>query len=141
MVSRFDLSDNQIRAQGANSIGRAIQTSTSLEEVSLRLNRLGDDGAKQLCDAAQKSTTLQSLNISGNGITPAGLASVVSFLHTAVAITSLDLSSNRLGEDAGRLLREAVDAAPKLERIDLRQTGINDDMMMAIGTTIRQRSK
>ena len=67
MFWRAACSDNYVGSLGAGMLANALQTNTSIRELSLRGNELGDEGIKALCNAlAGRDTPLTLLDIANN---------------------------------------------------------------------------
>ena len=54
----------QIYGEGGLLLGRALHYNSTLCELDMRLNRLGDMGGRVLLDGLVQNTTLTSINLS-----------------------------------------------------------------------------
>ena len=53
---------------GATAIAKALETNTTLSELNLDYNNIGDEGATAIAKALETNTTLSELNLGGNNI-------------------------------------------------------------------------
>jgi len=91
-------------------LAKALTLSSTIKNLDLRLNSIGDEGCNAICLQACKNKSIESLNLSGNGIGFSSASSICMLLRRNLKhFTSLDLSSNRLAQisdndnDFGRL--------------------------------------
>jgi Ran GTPase-activating protein (RanGAP) involved in mRNA processing and transport len=79
-----------------------LAVNTSLREISLKGNEMGDKGVKAICEALQgRSCELVALDLGNNSISSGeGARAVASLLRIQTSITDLVLYMNDLG-DAG----------------------------------------
>lgn len=68
VVDRLNLSDNLIHVEGGRAIARSLKTAP-VRCLDLRLNRIGNEGAKEVFVVLQTSTTMQRLSVGANGLT------------------------------------------------------------------------
>lgn len=103
----LDLSQNDIRHQGALHIGRSLEVgmNKTLATLVLDFNPFGSQGAFALCKGLSTNSSLKVLSLRHCDINPVGgepiFRSMLSFKR--LAWTTLDLSGNNLG---GRGLKE-----------------------------------
>ena len=62
-LTNLDLSNNQIGDDGATRLSRAIRNNTSLEELNVTKNPINELGATHLSEALMVNFTLLKLNI------------------------------------------------------------------------------
>lgn len=78
-----------------------IATNTSLEELSLKANDIGDDGLTALCTALQqRPTSLKVLDVGNNALTEEGAKALAGWLPSASQLQDLNVYMNDMG-DAG----------------------------------------
>jgi hypothetical protein len=107
-VNFLDLSHNSIRTQGAYSIARLIQVSTSLVHLELGWNAIGPSGSSAIEKSLQKNSTLTFLGLSWNGLDESGGVSMASLLGSSKFLQELDLSNNRISMMATCLISSAL---------------------------------
>ena len=105
---------------------------SSLQNLNLRLNRLGDEGGKLLLEGLLENSTLTQLNLSCNALEFDAATTTRQIVATSTALRNLDLSCNLLSEEAGRLLREGLQQNGTLQSLDLRQNQMSLDTVAAV---------
>ena len=92
----LDKSDNKIGAEGAGSIGNALNTNTTLSSLHLSGNEIGYEGAASIANALKTNTALSFLHLSNNEIGDEGAESIANALSTSTTLSSLNLSNNKI---------------------------------------------
>ncbi|XP_068964046.1 ribonuclease inhibitor isoform X2 [Petaurus breviceps papuanus] len=103
------------------SISSVLQANSSLTELSLANNELGDAGAQLVMKGLQSSTCkIQKLNLQNCNITYAGCELIPALLRTKSTLVDLQLSDNHLGDEGMKLLCEGLmDPRCSLQRLEL----------------------
>ena len=65
ILTKLDLSDNNIGSGGAESLATALKTNKTLTNLDLSDNNIGPAGAESLATALKTNTTLTKLTVSG----------------------------------------------------------------------------
>lgn len=89
-------------------IAHLIKSNTTLTQLDLGGNRLGDESGKLLADGLKSNTTL----------------------------TQLDLGGNRLGNGSGKLLAEALKRTTTLTSLDIRECSIEGDGAVQLSSAV-----
>jgi Ran GTPase-activating protein (RanGAP) involved in mRNA processing and transport len=103
----LDLTYNNFRSDGARALAEYVASSSTLIELSVRNNELGEAG----CASVGKiltSSTLVKLDLSGTRLATSGLHSVAAALRTNTRLTSLSLHD--LEDDGLRVIGVALHA-------------------------------
>ena len=107
----LDLTYNNFRAEGrGRALGEYVAASTSLVELSVRNNELGDEGCPAVCQMLS-SAVLMKLDLSGTKLTPKGAEAVAIALRHNSALTSLSVQD--LADDGLRALGVAIHSNPQ----------------------------
>lgn len=119
---------NHITPRGLPTLCDGVVASSTLRELSLAFNVLGDEGATIVAEMLAGHRTLASLNLSDNGIADAGAVALAFgfILGRNSKMAELDLSVNRIGDIGFLAVGEALTARgsnPHLNHLDL---GCND---------------
>eukprot|EP01012_Entosiphon_sulcatum_P022442 TRINITY_DN2739_c1_g1_i1.p1 TRINITY_DN2739_c1_g1~~TRINITY_DN2739_c1_g1_i1.p1 ORF type:complete len:431 (+),score=63.37 TRINITY_DN2739_c1_g1_i1:25-1293(+) len=141
ILKELNLCDNNIRTDGAKSLGRCLAINTTITSLNLRLNRLGDDGGRAIFDGLAENHTLLDLNLANNELGPAAAKSLSDVLRTNTTLTKLDITGNQLGDDSGRLLFDALEANAQshLSSFDVRFAGVSDAERLKILDLLKRR--
>ena len=118
------LDDRQIRASHVDVLSDALKSNTTLTELNLSSNFIGDAGAASVADALKSNTTLTKLNLSSNGIGAAGAASVADALKSNSTLTKLNLSENDIGDAGAASVADALKFNTTLTKLNLSSNGI-----------------
>ena len=123
-LTQLDLRGNSIGDAFAASLSKALTANSSLTDLDLSYNSIGDDGAASLSEALTANSSLTDLNLSGNSIGAVGAASLSQALTANSSLTNLNLSRNFIGDDGVLSLSQALTANSSLTNLDLRLNGI-----------------
>ena len=77
-----------------NALAEALKTNTTLTDIILDNNKIGDEGAKAIAEALKTNTTLINLKLSTNIIGDEGANALAEALKTNTT-TKLNLDNNR----------------------------------------------
>ena len=125
-----------MHADGGKYFGRALKNNLSLENLNLRLNRLGDEGGRLLLEGLLENFSLKQLNLSCNALEFDSAQTLSGILSSSSSpLNSLDLSGNMISEDAGRLLAAALSENRTLTHMDLRLNQVTKINKKNINTT------
>ena len=98
---------------------------TSLTQLDLRRNSIGDAFAASLSEALTRNSSLTNLDLSYNSIGAVGAASLSQALTANSSLTNLDLSVNSIGAVGAASLFQALTANSSLTNLDLRGNSID----------------
>eukprot|EP01065_Artemidia_motanka_P028931 TRINITY_DN3473_c0_g2_i1.p1 TRINITY_DN3473_c0_g2~~TRINITY_DN3473_c0_g2_i1.p1 ORF type:complete len:1483 (+),score=490.69 TRINITY_DN3473_c0_g2_i1:2923-7371(+) len=112
-IRSLDLSGLSLDSTDVGDIADGMAVSTSLTELDLSRNVVGNSGARRLATALFDNCTLVSLTLMGTGVGAAGAEAFAGVLETAnTTLRVLDLSSNpALSVSGGAEALARVDAA------------------------------
>ena len=125
-LTNLDLSYNSIGDSGAASLSQALAVNSSLTNLSLNLNSIGDFGAASLSQALAVNSSLTNLDLSANSIGDSGAASLSQALGVNSSLTNLDLSANSIGVFGTASLSQAPSVNSSLTNLDLSAKSIGD---------------
>lgn len=102
------LCDNRIGSLGASFVSYLLKYNTTLVELSLGNNNIGDEGARHLASSLVNDT-LRMLNIENNNIGAAGVAALANALErNNTSLHSLVLSENPIGDGGARAMLDCI---------------------------------
>ena len=118
-LTNLDLSENKIGDSGACFLSDAIKVNTVLTNLHLSGNRTGDSGAGFLSDAIKVNTVLTKLDLSVNRIGDSGAASLSDAIKVNTVLTNLNLSGNEIGASGAGFLSDAIKVNTVLTNLNL----------------------
>ncbi|XP_072891776.1 NACHT, LRR and PYD domains-containing protein 12-like [Hemitrygon akajei] len=94
---------------GAEDITTALSTNSSLMELNLSGNKLGDSGVKLVSDALRNpECKIQKLGLRDVGLSDSSADDLIFALSTNPSLMELDLSVNKLGDSGVKLVSAAL---------------------------------
>jgi len=95
-IKNFNLFSN-----GAEELASALKVNTSLEDIDLHYNYIGNEGILAIIRAVfyNKSTKLKKLDVSSNKIGDDGVVGLAGLLNFNTTIEELKMSCNTIGEN------------------------------------------
>eukprot|EP00802_Teleaulax_amphioxeia_P000621 Tamp_00621.p1 GENE.Tamp_00621~~Tamp_00621.p1 ORF type:complete len:1041 (-),score=146.45 Tamp_00621:3492-6614(-) len=108
-LQMLDVSFNDLRVEGANSLALVLSIHTSLTEISLRGNGIGSQGVRSLIASLVKHPRIRALDLADNDLNSEALKYVCEGLPQFTALNRLSLAYNRLVAAANEVLISAVD--------------------------------
>ncbi|XP_062895876.1 NACHT, LRR and PYD domains-containing protein 3-like [Mobula hypostoma] len=119
-IQKLELRDVGLTDSGAEDLVSALSTNTSLTELDLGGNKLGDSGVKLVSAALRnRQCKIQILWLYRVGLTDSGVEDLVSAVSTNPSLTELNLGSNSLTDRSVPALRRLILTLPSLKRIRL----------------------
>jgi len=139
-IKYLNLSDNLIRSQGASDLGRALEINTSLTELLIKLNRLGDEGGKALVESLKVNKSLTLLTLAHNEMGSETAEALKEALEKNETLTTLDIAGNPFLEEGSRVIREGiVEKNKSLTEVDLRGCGAHESDLAKVTDFLDQR--
>ena len=126
------------------SLAEAMKVNTTLAQLTLQKNNIGDAGTASLAEALKVNTALTQLDLSSNNIAAAGAASLAEAVKVNTTLTQLDLWDNNIGAAGAVFLAEALKVNRTLTLLDLYDNSIGDAgaaslaVIMKVNTTLAQ---
>ena len=118
-LAQLSVWSNNIGDAGAASLAEAMKVNTKLTQLDLQSNNIGDAGAASLAEAMKVNTTLTQVNLKSNNIGDAGAASLAEAMKVNTKLTQLDLQSNNIGDAGAASLAEAMEVNTTLTQLHL----------------------
>ena len=100
----LDVSNNNIGAEGAESLAKTFQQSKCLKSLDISQNNIGDDGAKALAEALHTNDSIEELNVSENDIGEFGVKALAMALSTNNCLHVLNVSGMSMSRHYKRVL-------------------------------------
>jgi len=125
-VTELNLSGNDIGDAGAGRLAGELQSIPTLKVLKLIRNGIGDAGVTGLAGALKFNRTLTELSFSDNCIGVAGAEGVADLLKSNKALTELDLSFNEIGDEGAAALADGLKSNTTLLVLYLSANGITN---------------
>ncbi|XP_059818068.1 NACHT, LRR and PYD domains-containing protein 3-like isoform X2 [Hypanus sabinus] len=122
------LIDVGLTDSGVEDLASALSTNTSLMELDMSENELGDAGVKIVSAALRNpECKIQKLRLDGVGLTDSGAEDLTSALSTNPSLMELQLTGNKLGDSGVKLVSAALrNPECKIQTLCLRDVGLTD---------------
>ncbi|XP_072133524.1 NACHT, LRR and PYD domains-containing protein 3-like [Mobula birostris] len=119
-IQKLGLENVGLTDSGAEDLASALSTNTSLTELDLSDNELGDSGVKLVSAALRNpECKIQKLMLNAVDLTDSGAEDLVSALSTNPSLTGLNLGWNSLRDRSVPSLRRLILTLPSLQLIGL----------------------
>ncbi|CAL9699623.1 unnamed protein product [Knipowitschia caucasica] len=130
----LDLKGNNLRAAGAEILGRLLVQNNSLNRLVLEWNALGlwDEAFSLFCEGLASNSSLKQLDLRNNQINPQGAAELSQALRRNNSLEVLDLRWNNIGLVGGRSLLEALQKNKCLAQLQMAGNNIPSDIVRAL---------
>ncbi|XP_055501296.1 NACHT, LRR and PYD domains-containing protein 3-like [Leucoraja erinacea] len=133
------LGRNDLTEQCGEDLISIVRTNRILKKLDLKYNRLKDAGVKKL-SVALKDTDCETetLGLWDNDFTYCCCEELALALKTNQSLRNLDLGCNEIGDLGIKLLCTAIkNDGCKLEKLELRQTGLTEECCEYFSSTLR----
>mmetsp|Transcript_23848 Transcript_23848/g.31048 ORF Transcript_23848/g.31048 Transcript_23848/m.31048 type:complete len:311 (+) Transcript_23848:78-1010(+) len=128
--------DSSVRSGGPAWLQRIIANDSTLTELYLTNNNLGDKGAQSLATALSANTYLQKLFLSMNNISHEGAEAIANALSTSKTLRILYIWHNDIGPEGAKSLAKALKSNTSLETLYLWNNNIGNDGADAIANAL-----
>lgn len=125
-LTDLDLSNNKIGDTGATAIGTLLTTNSTLIIIQLWYNMIGDDGAVALGCSLKNNNSLIRLHLEGNKIGDIGVKTIADALHKNSTLKRLRVDRNNVGDLGAEALANALKHNSSLNHINLERNCITD---------------
>eukprot|EP00961_Rhodomonas_salina_P147103 1979744-Rhodomonas_salina.1 len=115
-----------LRESGVERLTSTLPHNTSISNLHVGFNNIGDGGANAIFQANLSRTVLQTLKLGGNLIADQGLALVPAFLESMSNLVVLHLNNNMIGDVGARYLAQGLALSDCLQVLNLNGNRIRD---------------
>lgn len=142
-LKTLDLKGNNLRASGAEILGRLLAQNRSLTRLVLEWNALGlwEEAFSLFCEGLALSPSLKQLDLRNNQISHQGASELAHALRRNSSLEVLDLKWNNIGLLGGRTLLEAVQKNTCLVQLEMAGNNIPSDIVKALEQSITHNSE
>ncbi|XP_042525961.1 leucine-rich repeat-containing protein 45 [Dipodomys spectabilis] len=134
VVQVLDLKGNNLRAAGAEALGKLLRQNQSIQSLTLEWNSLGtwEDAFAIFCGGLAANSALRQLDLRNNQISHRGAEELALALRGNTTLQQLDLRWNNIGLLGGRALVSCLPSNRALCRLDLAGNNIPGDVLRAV---------
>ena len=133
-LEKLDLSRCKITATGAKVLADGLRGNSSIKQLNLNLNSVGDSGVGFLAQSIG-STALEILELTVCDITATGAKALADELRGNEHLKVLELQFNAIGDVGSSHLAEVL-RTTRLEKLQLFRCGIGDEGIAAISSAL-----
>eukprot|EP00072_Mus_musculus_P053572 XP_006533203.1 PREDICTED: leucine-rich repeat-containing protein 45 isoform X5 [Mus musculus] len=133
-VQHLDLKGNNLRATGAEALGKLLRQNKSIQSLTLEWNNLGtwEDAFATFCGGLAANSALRQLDLRNNQISHKGAEELALALKGNTTLQQLDLRWNNIGLLGGRALVNCLPSNRTLWKLDLAGNNIPGDILRAV---------
>ena len=148
-ITVLDLSNNVLGRNGSLSaeggIGHLLRQfiirNSSVVELYLQGNQIGDNEATLIAEAVVSNHTLQKLDLSYNNLHFRGAQAVATMLHNSYELTDINLSWNRFqSQGCIAILRDGLLQNNTIKTFGLAWNGLDDEGAALVGMIIQENA-
>ena len=140
-LTRLEMHDNHMQAEGMRSLAPVLQRCPELTHLMLGNNQIGNDGADHLAGVFSICTKLVHVHLGGGNRIEVTVQNIfLSSLSRCTLITHLDLSCTILHVEGTRLLAQALCPLSVLADLNLDFTQMTDGGAQNLATYLPQYS-
>ncbi|KAG2461112.1 LRC45 protein, partial [Polypterus senegalus] len=142
-VKTLDLKGNNIRAAGAEALGKLLLHNKSLKCLTLEWNALGisEESFSLFCEGLGSNQVLKRLDLRNNQINHQGAGDLALALKRNHTLQGLDIRWNNIGLLGGRSLLEALQQNKTLFELEMAGNNIASDTLKAVEQSVRHNSE
>ncbi|XP_059811562.1 NACHT, LRR and PYD domains-containing protein 3-like isoform X2 [Hypanus sabinus] len=139
-IQKLRLGNNGITASQTSILASALVKNSSLVQLDMKDNRLGDTGVKQLLGVLSNSECkIQKLGLKNNSFTASCAKNLACILRTNHSLIKLELDNNKLEDSGVKLLSEVLrNPQCKIQELRLWDVSLTDsfceDLAIALKT-------
>ncbi|XDV23339.1 hypothetical protein PO909_027944, partial [Leuciscus waleckii] len=133
------LNDCDLTDRSCSSLGKALNSDNSLEELNMNNNNLQSSGVIHLCSGLKSvKCKLKILRLSQCALTEESCSALTSVLSSdSSSLKDLDLSNNNLKDSGVKLFSDGLKENCKLEKLSLSDCSITEEGYKALASALR----
>ncbi|XP_020856516.1 leucine-rich repeat-containing protein 45 [Phascolarctos cinereus] len=134
VVRYLDLKGNNLRAVGAEALGKLLRQNKAIQSLILEWNSLGmwEESFSLFCEGLGANTTLQQLDLRNNQINHKGAEELAMALKNNSTLLDIDLRWNNVGLLGGRAIVNCLSNNRTLRKLELAGNNIPGDVLKAV---------
>ena len=136
-ITEVNLDDNNIGDTGATALAEALKGNSTFKYLYLGKNNIGDRGAIALAEALKVNSTITNVNLYDNNIGATGARALAEALNVNSTITAISLNDNNIGDTGARALAEALNVNSTITDVSLGNNNIGDIGATALAESLK----
>ena len=125
-IKSFDVSFNYLSSQHMSAVSDVLANNAStLENVNLSLNKIGNDGLEKLSEDLKRCKKLKKLGLSENGLTLRSASTLSDVLSSLPSLELLSVGENALGDNGIAQLTHGLQFCTNLKELYIRKTALS----------------
>jgi Ran GTPase-activating protein (RanGAP) involved in mRNA processing and transport len=137
-LKRFFVRNTSMGDEGAASIADALESNTSLQELSLTGSHITAAGAASLGQSCAENETLTRLSLAYNHIGATGLLALARGVRLSKGLVSLNVMSNQIAIPKNSGIWDALSNS-SIRELTLRDNAIDDDIIIDFVHSLRDQ--
>ncbi|KAM6473380.1 leucine-rich repeat-containing protein 45 isoform 2-T2 [Liasis olivaceus] len=134
VVKFLNLKGNNLRAVGAEALGKLLRQNKTIQRLTLEWNNLGvwEESFTIFCEGLGANSHLQMLDLRNNQINHQGAGELAMALKANSSLQELDLRWNNIGLLGGRALLNCLHSNRTLRQLELAGNNVPSDILKAV---------
>ncbi|XP_063149344.1 leucine-rich repeat-containing protein 45 [Candoia aspera] len=134
VVKFLNLKGNNLRAVGAEALGKLLRQNKTIQRLTLEWNNLGvwEESFTIFCEGLGANGHLQMLDLRNNQINHQGAGELAMALKANSILQELDLRWNNIGLLGGRALLNCLHSNRTLRQLELAGNNVPSDILKAV---------
>ena len=128
-LRKLDISKCGITDEGVESLAKALVVNSSLQELNVRENEIGDNGIDHIANTSLQTDTcsIKVLNISQCSISDEGAKSLAKALAVNRSLQELNISANKIHDIGLTRIATALRRNSTMTKLNISQCSISDE--------------
>ncbi|KAL7989510.1 hypothetical protein Chor_012176 [Crotalus horridus] len=134
VVKFLNLKGNNLRAVGAEALGKLLRQNKTIQRLTLEWNNLGvwEESFTIFCEGLGANHHLQMLDLRNNQINHQGAGELAMALKANSSLQELDLRWNNIGLLGGRALLNCLHSNRTVRQLELAGNNVPSDILKAV---------
>lgn len=115
-----------------STLCKALSSVSTVTEVDLSYNNIGNDGAIAFADLLRKNTSIQFVSLAHNNIGPEGARAIADALMLNMTVVSISLRGNPIDDEGGIAIGTMIRGNNTLVSLDLGNCGLATKSLVSI---------
>ncbi|KAM3844590.1 leucine-rich repeat-containing protein 45 [Vipera latastei] len=143
VVKFLNLKGNNLRAAGAEALGKLLRQNKTIQRFTLEWNNLGvwEESFTVFCEGLGANHHLQMLDLRNNQINHQGAGELAMALKANSSLQELDLRWNNIGLLGGRALLNCLHSNRTVRQLELAGNNVPSDILKAVDQAVEHNQE